>query len=165
MTVYWIKSPISGKIGTMPKPRGGDWLEVDIDELKKEGTNLIVSLLTKQENVELGLLHEESFCKNNGLEFVSFPINDREVPDSMVKTKTFVEQIKHELHHGKNIAIHCRAGIGRASLIAASILCSDNMSVDEAFERITNARGLDVPDTPEQIEWVEKFINYLKSPF
>jgi hypothetical protein len=48
-------------------------------------------------------------------------------------------------------------GIGRASLIAASVLVALGASVDKAFAAIASARRFPVPDTWEQREWVEAF--------
>jgi protein-tyrosine phosphatase len=65
-----------------------------------------------------------------------------------------VESVLAKLRSGINVAIHCRAGIGRSSLIAASVLKLRGMNVDAAFQEIASARRCAVPDTPEQREWV-----------
>ena len=57
---------------------------------------------------------------------------------------------------GHNLVFHCRAGIGRSGMIAASILLQEGLSAREAFARISAARGLTIPDTPGQLEWVEE---------
>ena len=61
------------------------------------------------------------------------------------------------VQQGKSIAIHYRQGIGRSSLLAASVLTSLGLSAKEAFKRIESSRGREVPDTEEQKEWVSKF--------
>ena len=50
--------------------------------------------------------------------------------------------------------IHCRAGIGRSSLLAAAVLRVEGRTADEAWQRITEARGLPVPDTDEQRDFL-----------
>ena len=40
--------------------------------------------------------------------------------------------------------------------MAASVLLQEGFSVLEAFARISGARGMTVPDTPGQLEWVEE---------
>ena len=55
---------------------------------------------------------------------------------------------------GKNLAIHCYAGIGRTGLIAASILIKMGMQVDEALIKLSQTRGLRVPETIQQITWL-----------
>jgi hypothetical protein len=37
-----------------------------------------------------------------------------------------------------------------------------NVSVDEAFRQIRDARGMSVPDTPEQQQWVTTFSDLIK---
>ena len=55
---------------------------------------------------------------------------------------------------GINTVIHCRAGIGRTSLVTAGVLLQAGFEPDEAFEHIGKARGMAVPDTDEQRDWV-----------
>jgi hypothetical protein len=45
----------------------------------------------------------------------------------------------------------------RSALIAAFLLKSQGIGVDEAFAIIARARGFSVPDTEEQREWVKGF--------
>jgi protein-tyrosine phosphatase len=54
----------------------------------------------------------------------------------------------------KPTAIHCRAGIGRSSVIAATILRLGGMEGEAAFDAIERARGLAVPDTEAQRDWL-----------
>jgi len=48
-------------------------------------------------------------------------------------------------------------GVGRAALVAASVLVILGMPVATAWAQIEQARGCPVPDTPEQRAWVEQF--------
>ena len=61
-------------------------------------------------------------------------------------------------------AIHCRASIGRSSLLLAALLTAEGLTPDDAFRRLTVARGLRVPDTPDQVRWVERFAAAHKVP-
>ena len=42
-------------------------------------------------------------------------------------------------------------------MVAACVLLRAGMNVDDAFAEIERARGLAVPDTPQQREWVVTF--------
>jgi protein-tyrosine phosphatase len=55
---------------------------------------------------------------------------------------------------GKSVVIHCRQGVGRSALTAACVMAVGGVPVDEALEKIQNARSCPVPDTPEQRRWV-----------
>lgn len=151
---YWIDGPWKGRLAIVPRPRGGDWLEDEIHSWREAGLDTIVSLLTPPEIEELDLRQEEHLAHTQNIDFISFPIPDREVPASSESTIALAHQLEAALTSGKRVGLHCRQGIGRSSLIAACVLISSGQSAAEAFEAITTARGRAVPDTVEQKEWV-----------
>jgi protein-tyrosine phosphatase len=124
--------------------------------LRDLGVDIVVSLLEAEEVVELDIVEEESLCRANEITFISFPITDRSVPESKEAVLELAESLLNELRSAKNVAIHCRAGIGRSSLIAACVLKLSGVGVDEALQKIGSARGFSVPDTREQRDWVAK---------
>jgi protein-tyrosine phosphatase len=152
---YWIETGIPAKLAIMPRPRGGDWLDDEMRLLKREGTDVLVSLLTPEEDIELALEFERAACSGHGIRFRSFPIPDRDVPSSTKAFLKFIDTLHQDLLQGRSIVAHCRAGIGRSSLLLASLLRREGLSTDDAFRRITQARHMLVPDTPEQLHWVE----------
>lgn len=77
--LHWIEMP--GRLAIMARPRAGDWPEMDVAGWKTSGVDLIVSLLECEEVSELALQREAELCRASGIEFVSFPISDRGVPD------------------------------------------------------------------------------------
>jgi protein-tyrosine phosphatase len=155
--VFWIDRLEKGLLAIMPRPRGGDWLDDELKALAKAGVNVIVSLLTADEVAELELQDEQRLCGDHGLRFISFPIPDRGVPFSIPEAAQLIDVILKDLWAGKAVVIHCRMGVGRSALIAACLLKSQGMGVDEAFSMISRARGFAVPDTEGQREWVEQF--------
>lgn len=155
MPIYWLEHEGGQRLGIVSRPRGGDWLEDEIVALRREGVDVLVSLLTRQEQTELGLEVEASACQNVGVTYLNFPIADRSVPESRAEFRSFLEQVQVALDSGKRIGAHCRAGIGRSSLLIAALLRSRGVSATEAFRLLSAARGLAVPDTPEQVAWVD----------
>ncbi|MGA7155235.1 MAG: protein-tyrosine phosphatase family protein [Acidobacteriaceae bacterium] len=155
MMAHWIETGIPAKLAIMPRPRGGKYLESEIRTLKREGAHVLVSLLTPEEEYELGLEHERAACSGLGLQFRNFPIPDREVPVSTEAFLRFLDTLHHDLLQRRSIVAHCFAGIGRSSLLLASLLRREGLSTDDAFRRITQARGMLVPDTAAQLRWVE----------
>ena len=91
---YWIKGPWKGRLAILPRPRGGDWLEEEVNSWKKAGVDTVVSALTPEETGELDLANEESLCRSAGIRFVPFPIEDRSVPDSMMRTRDLAESLR-----------------------------------------------------------------------
>ena len=155
--LYWIEGPWRGRLAIMPRPRGGDWLEDEIQSWRRSGVDVVVSLLTREEQTELNLRDEESLCRANSIEFVSFPIVDRSVPSSAEAFSEQVIKLAEQLANGQNIAVHCRQGIGRAALVAICLLTGSGMGPTAAIERVGAARGCVVPETPEQRQWITDF--------
>jgi protein-tyrosine phosphatase len=156
--LYWICKIENGRLATMPRPRGGDWLEDEISSLKQSGVDALISLLENHENHELDLEREEACCENAGILFLSYPIRDRCIPSSGPKTRQLAQVILDLLRAGKNVAIHCRGGIGRSSVIAACVMMLSGMTSDEALLKVEDKRGCLIPDTTEQREWVKEFL-------
>jgi len=146
-----------GRLAIAPRPRGGDWLEDDVRELRRLGLDILVSMLEPTEAAELGLSGEGSVCARTGLDFVSIPIQDRGVPESGLRFAAAVAELHARVAAGAAIGVHCRACIGRSSLIAAAVLVASGLSPSEAWRRLESARGVPVPDTEEQRNWLECF--------
>lgn len=147
----------------MPRPRGGEWLADETSALRSEGVDVLVSLMSNGECEELQLLEEGAHCDACGVEFLSHPVTDRGLPADTAKFEGVVDAVAERIKQGKGVAIHCRLGIGRSSLLAAAVLVSLGARTEEAFEKISHARGLPVPDTEEQRQWVEKYEQRLRS--
>lgn len=152
--IYWIEGPWHGRLAILPRPRGGDWLADEVRSWKKAGINTVVSLLTPNETSDLALTQESKLVRDDGLEFLSFPIIDRSIPASRGAAIEFVRKLGNVLDQGKHVGIHCRQGIGRSAVIAASLLVVSGLDPEIAFQRVSDARGVSVPETPEQREWV-----------
>src|SRR5947209_14527332 len=105
--IYWVAT---GRLAVLPRPRGGDWLEDEIQSLKGAGVDVLVSLLTKQEEEELDLIEEANLCAVSGLQFITFAIEDRQVPASGPETLKLVQTLAGLLTEGKAVAVHCRQG-------------------------------------------------------
>jgi protein-tyrosine phosphatase len=128
--------------------------------MRLAGVDILVSMLPADEAIELGLAAEEQLCEQAGITFRSFPIPDRQTPSSMTAFSKFVAELSSEAQAGRSIAVHCRASIGRSSLLLAGLLVSEGLTPEDAFSRLSTARGVEVPDTPEQVRWVRQFAEF-----
>lgn len=155
--LYWINGSWPGRLAISSRPRGGDWLEDKVRAWKQAGLDTIVSLLTQDEVDALDLEQEPQHCSKYGMQFFMFPVIDRGVPASRHAALDFVRELENALSAGKSLLIHCRQGIGRSALIAACLLISSGMEAGSAFQMISAARGVAVPETPEQRKWVANF--------
>jgi hypothetical protein len=149
--LYWIDIAKQPKLAIMARPRAGDWLEDEVANWRHSGIEIVVSLLEPGEVVELGLELEAACCGRHGIAFLSFPIPDRGLPPGMDGAMRFAADVAGRY---RSIAIHCRAGIGRSSIMAAAVLVSGGTAPAEALFAIEKARGLRVPDTDAQRDWV-----------
>jgi protein-tyrosine phosphatase len=153
--MYLVPRSGPGRLSTMARPRGNDWLDDEINGLREAEVNVLVSMLTPAEVNELDLEGESDAAKRAGFEFISCPTPDRGVPATR-EFRFLLDQLGAALSRGQNIVVHCRAGIGRSSLVAAGLLISEGMSGRDAWEAVSAARGLQVPDTEEQRIWLLK---------
>ncbi|SDH78987.1 Putative phosphatase [Actinokineospora alba] len=152
-TLYRIDTPGPGLLATMAKPRGDDWLDDEMAALAEAGVDVLVCAMPAAERAEVGLRGEPAAARGAGLTFMAIPIPDLTVPDHH-SIRPALDELAGKFRAGASIVTHCRFGIGRASLLAASVLVLAGVEPEDAWRRIEAARGRPVPDTPEQREWV-----------
>jgi protein-tyrosine phosphatase len=155
--LYWISGPWKGKLALAARPRGGDWLDDEVIGWKRAGISAVLSLLTAQEEQEFELRNEGEQTRKMGLEFSSFPIEDRQVPKSEANLSQALDDVTTILCAGRNVLVHCRQGIGRTGLVAACLLIKSGMSPGAAVQAASAARGVAVPETVEQRDWIERY--------
>ena len=157
LNIYPILLNFPGKLAIISRPRGNEILEESIEFLKSIEVNLVVSALTKEEEFELGLNKEKEVCEKYRIDFLQFRIEDRGVPANVSLFQSFCKDLALKIQEGKSIGIHCRAGIGRSSLIAASVMIHLGFTSSNALSIISESRNLKVPDTIEQEKWVGEY--------
>jgi protein-tyrosine phosphatase len=158
---YWIDTGHSGRLAILSRPRGGDWLEDETLSWSRAGINTVVSLLEPDEAADLDLTDEERACQGVDIRFVSLPIPDRGVPGSRPAMTAMAAELAASIAAVKRVGVHCRQGVGRSAVVAACILIALGVDPAVALSRIATARGLPVPETPEQRQWVMDFARSL----
>jgi protein-tyrosine phosphatase len=153
--IFTVRVAGHGKLSTMARPRGGDWLRDEMSALREAGVDILVSMLSHAEVEELGLIEEATAASAAGIEFVSLPTPDRGLPDTRA-FRSLVDQLVAVMGAGNHVVIHCRMGIGRSSMVAAAVLMARGTNAPDAWAAVASARGLDVPDTAQQRQWVER---------
>jgi protein-tyrosine phosphatase len=139
------------------RPRGEDWLDEELKHWRQEGLDSVLSLLTRDEERDLGLEGEAEGVRSAGMNFLSFPILDRDVPASEFALIEQIHELDHELRTGRNVALHCRQGVGRTGLVAACLLVSTGVDPESAVRMLSSARGIAVPETQEQRRWIDRY--------
>lgn len=159
--VFWVAGPWRGRLGILSRPRGGDWLGDETSAWREAGIDMVVSLLEPEEEAQLVLEGEAAAAAANGIDFKPFPIPDRGVPASRESVAELATDIVDALDMGKNVAVHCRQGIGRSGMIVGGVLLSAGKDLATALRTIKESRGLAVPETEEQQHWLSEFASWL----
>jgi len=97
----------------------------------------LVSLLEKSEVLELGLQNEEEFCKKWEVEFINFPIEDRNTLKNEEEFIKLAKELAFRINKNEKVVIHCRMGIGRASILAAAIMINLGFDSKDIFDVIS----------------------------
>ena len=153
--IYSVSALGAGQLSVMARPTGGPDLETELLGLKRHGVDHVVSLLEPSEAEDLGLADEQLVCGRLGLGFTAFPITDFDIPPYRDDALKLVETLYDEISKGAHVVIHCRAGLGRSGLIACALLVRDGETPGAAMHKASFARGVPVPQTAEQVAWVE----------
>lgn len=164
LELFWIDKVRVGRLATATRPRGGDWLDDDIRHVARNGVALLVSMLTPPECVELGLRDEATAARAAGLSFMNLPIEDRGLPERVEPFLLGVGAAVDVLRFGGGVAVHCRMGVGRSSMFAASVLVKLGVEPADAWNSIAAVRGRPVPDVAKQREWVDGMRAMLRAP-
>src|SRR5215208_4859176 len=138
--VYWLPLDGPGRLAVMPRPRGGDWLDDKLRSLRGAGVTTFVCAPIADERAALSLERLEEACAFVGLALLSLPIRDRDVPPASGTVLALMTDLVERLARGEGVAVHCRAGIGRAALLAACVLVRLGVHADDALLLIGRAR-------------------------
>lgn len=156
-SIHWVNGVEPFRLALMARPRGGEWLSDEVVRWSDAGVDTVVSLLESHEVRELDLAAERTLCANQGIEFRSFPVPDRGIPADRGEFIGLVRELHAEMLEGNAVAIHCRAGIGRTALLAGCLLSMLDVPAKDIFGLLSTARGMPVPDTQAQADWVRKY--------
>ncbi len=160
-SVFWIEGKPPVPLAIVLCPCGGKILKDELREIARSGVQVLVSLLEPEEADWLGLGEEGALAEKAGMQFLSYPIQDVSVPASMVDFRKFVLELADRLRAGERIGMHCRGSIGRSPLTAACTLIHLDWNAQDALAAIQEARGVDIPDTKDQLRWI---LNYKAEP-
>jgi protein-tyrosine phosphatase len=161
--VFWVADVPHGRLAILPRPRGGEWLPDEAEAWREAGLGMVISLLEADEAAQLGREREAEVAQSCGVTFRAFPIPDRGVPTSLESVAELTGKIVLELERGHSVAVHCRQGVGRSGLLGAAVLVAMGRKPAAALEAVADARGMEVPETPEQRRWLDNFAAWLAS--
>jgi protein-tyrosine phosphatase len=159
--IFWIKGNPPAKLAIVLRPQGDNKLEEELLRLKRSGIHTLVSLLEHWEAGSLGLADEGPAAVHVGLNFLSYPFPYTHVPVDTDFFRSFVAGLADRLRSGESVGVHCRGSVGRSAIVVACTLIHLGWQPEAALKAIEAARGLPVPDTQEQTDWI---LSYTAEP-
>jgi protein-tyrosine phosphatase len=154
--LHVIAWPGPGRLATTAHPWGAGRLAPLMAALADAHVDVLVSTLTVDEQRRLAVTGAEAAAAECGMEYVWFPIPDHGVPAHEEMIPLAVRLAAH-VRAGRFVVTQCLAAIGRATLLAGAVLVVLGVAPADALDRISTARGVDVPSTRDQERWLYDF--------
>ncbi len=140
------------------KKDGVKWnrdLDTDLDAIKEWGASAVVCLI---EDHEFDILHVRDLpagVVDRGMTWFHLPIKDVSTPTSEFEDLWADEgaRVRQMIREGSRVLIHCRGGLGRAGMIAASLLIEFGEDPEVAIRSVRVARPGAI-ETAAQERWV-----------
>jgi protein-tyrosine phosphatase len=156
--LYTIGRDGPGRLSTMRRPDGFGALAGELAALRAAGVDVLVSMLADDEAEGTGLVVEGERAEACGLTFYRLPTPDRTAPDRD-GTAALAKTLHGHLAQGDSVVVHCWAGIGRSSTVAAATLLLEGYEPEDAWRLISAARGRIVPDQQSQRDLIDELWN------
>jgi len=67
--VLWIDEARPSRLAIVLRPHGGEGLQADLEMARAAGIDVLVSLLTREDNEDLGLTEEGRLAQQLGMRF------------------------------------------------------------------------------------------------
>jgi protein-tyrosine phosphatase len=134
-------------------------LDVDLEAMRTEfGTDVLVPLLEDHEFALLGIPDLVARAEALGMRVRRFPIRDVSVPrpEEGAAFRALVDELHALLGAGQNATVHCRGGLGRTGLVAASVLVRAGVAAADAMARVRLVRPGAI-ETRAQERYVEAY--------
>ena len=149
--------PREGKGGLSlgPRPQTGA-MDAWVAQAASEGVTVVVSMLSENEVGEFIIADEGERLARRGISFTRYGVIDYGVPEKE-SLHGLVSALRAEMEKGGHVHIHCAGGRGRAGTVASCVLIGDGVSPEEAVRRVSEARGVPVPETTKQLDFVTGF--------
>ena len=155
----WIEAPeiAPARLGILLRSTVDLGAEAVRDECVRNDVDVVVSVLSEFEVVDLELEHVATSLSAVGVEFYWHPVMDRGVPTDDGQTKLLSQVLRRCIVDGKSVAIHCHYGLGRSPLAACVALIDHGFTAAQAIQRVSAARETSVPETDRQKLWLSMY--------
>jgi predicted protein tyrosine phosphatase len=146
---YWVVPDrlLAGRCPGVQAPE--HVVRAELDVLSRAGIDVFVDLT---EGREYGLRPYDRYLAER-IEYRHLAIRDFSIPSVEGMTE-ILDTIDGALERGRNVYVHCYAGIGRTGTVISCFLVRHGMEAREAMRTVTRWRGVRTPQSEEQLEFV-----------
>lgn len=124
--------------------------------LREAGIDFFIDL------TEVGEMPNYRRLLSKWADYVRFPIADSTVPKTEAKMHDIQSRIRDSLAGGRNLFVHCRAGIGRTGMTVGCFLVEEGLQGTAAVEELNRlwlqsacaASWPRIPQTREQADYI-----------
>lgn len=117
-----IPFDLKGKVYRTPLPYGDfDLARTTFEELVQAEVSVYYSLIEPIEWISRAFIDSREKIQMAGIQQVEFPIRDFFAPEDAAAFQAVVAQALQHARNGKNIAVHCYAGVGRTGLFLSEL--------------------------------------------
>jgi len=138
-----------------PSAMSGPWkrnLGKDLDDIKRQGYDAILTLIEPWEIEELGV---EGFIngevEKRGMKWLWVPIVDGKTPTD--PNGLGLMEILTHISNGGSVFVHCKGGLGRAGTVVAWLLTHFGRNGAEAIQEVRQVRKGAIENTMQE-EWI-----------
>jgi atypical dual specificity phosphatase len=139
---------VPGVLGGCPRPGIFRDIALDLEALRRVGTNVLVTLTREWPPDTVAI-------KAAGLRSIYLPIVDLQ-PPTVAQALETCAQVQAEIRRGRAVVFHCHAGHGRTGTLLAAMLVYNGMSARNAV-LATRGQHPKWIETDSQIDFLHTF--------
>ena len=134
-------------------------LEESIVDLKKAGTNILITLMFDEEMANNNAESLPSVCANHEITWIQLPISDDAAPNEIFESQWQENKnaILDVINNQGSVAVHCKGGSGRTGLAIAIILLAYGWSAEKIIFEIQKLRPKALKH-PVQLDYFKSYL-------
>jgi atypical dual specificity phosphatase len=138
---------VDGQLGGMAHPGYGERLTRALSYLEDAGTDVLVSLTVTPTDANAAAAH--------GIALVHIPLRDFTAP-TQAQLAQFLRLTRDASADGRNIVVHCGAGLGRTGTFLAAFFVDQGMTAAQAVAHVRQLRPGSI-ETEAQLQSIHDF--------